>query len=80
MSAIALWKRRGKERRLGFDLRLTGGPKDEKMKLKPVLGFAMAAVAAMNLFAATETAKTSTPAGWTDDFDAAVSCIWSMGH
>ena len=41
------------------------------MKLKSVLGFAMAAVAAMNMFAATETAKTSTPAGWTDDFDAA---------
>ena len=43
------------------------------MKLKSALGFAMAAFAAMNMFAATETAKTSTPAGWTDDFDAAKS-------
>ena len=26
VSAIAMWKRRGKKRRLGFDLRSTAGP------------------------------------------------------
>ena len=52
VSAIAMWKRRGKKRRLGFDLRSTRGPKDEKMKLKSVLGFAMAVFVAWGAFAA----------------------------
>ena len=47
-----MWKRRGKKRRLGFDLRSIAGPKDEEMKLKSVLGFAMAAFVAWGAFAA----------------------------
>ena len=55
VSAIAMWKRRGKKIWLGFDLRSTAGPKDEKMKLKAVLGFAMAAFVAWGAFAETTT-------------------------